>query len=278
MRSSRLPGSGKISSALQRALVGIAEGERRRRLGQEARDHDVDLCLHHVVRGSEGCSGADLRLQQRGRGSAPSWAVGLAVAEACGKRRVRRRLSPCRTEDVGWGAPSTTPAALPPRESCLSRATPSPPPVPGHRPAGRSPRTIRHSRTAARYKPAHSHQSPGGGSRELRRTLSARATAQERTRRGRPGLPEILAGAKPRPRLRFRFLPWPPPRASARASAPTSTSRSACARSSTRGARSRSSAARTMLPEVRAAMAAAAQHYVHLDELAGGDRRAPGRR
>ena len=33
-----------------------------------------------------------------------------------------------------------------------------------------------------------------------------------------------------------------------------------------------------MLPEVRAAMDAAAQHYVHLDELADGDRRAAGRR
>ena len=33
-----------------------------------------------------------------------------------------------------------------------------------------------------------------------------------------------------------------------------------------------------MLPEVRAAMDAAAQHYVHLDELTDGDRRAPGRR
>ena len=58
------------------------------------------------------------------------------------------------------------------------------------------------------------------------------------------------------------------PRARACAWAPTSTSRSACARSSTRAGTYTILSGSTMLPEVRAAMAAASQHYVHLDELA----------
>ena len=94
-------------------------------------------------------------------------------------------------------------------------------------------------------------------------------TRRELVRRG--GLlslvPALFSGrARPRPtRPPAPSLPTPAP---AFASVPSSTSRSACGRSSTRAARTRSSAARRCCPRCARPWRRPSQHYVHLDELA----------